>query len=169
VAEPTRTWGLPFPFLITHILRKKGIKGNAANGPIIEHPHFGRIQWNQSYSHMPKVIPEPELKPKPEPKPMDILEMATEQEIAAKPKMARGQEEEADEEKYEKMITLKATYFYALQDTLEDIRFQISDIQRDACQDRLELQATLQDILSRLPPASGTSPPAPGASSAPPQ
>jgi hypothetical protein len=118
---------------------------------------------------MPKVVPEPELKPEPEPKPMDIHEMATEQEIAAKPKMARGQEEEADEEEYEKMITLRAADFYALQDTLEDIRFQISDIQRDACQDRLELQATLQDILSRLPPASGTSPPAPGASSAPPQ
>jgi hypothetical protein len=29
--EHTRTWGLPFPFLITHILRKKGIKGNATD------------------------------------------------------------------------------------------------------------------------------------------
>jgi hypothetical protein len=43
VAEHTRTWGLPFPFLITHILSKKGIKGNATDGPIIESPHFGRI------------------------------------------------------------------------------------------------------------------------------
>jgi hypothetical protein len=41
VAEPTRTWGLPFQFLITHMLRKKGIRGNAADGPIIEHPCFG--------------------------------------------------------------------------------------------------------------------------------
>jgi hypothetical protein len=49
VAEPTRTWGLPFLFLITHILQKKGIKGNVADGPIIEHPWLGRIQWNQSY------------------------------------------------------------------------------------------------------------------------
>jgi hypothetical protein len=32
VVEPTRTWGLPFPFLITHILKKKGIKGNAIDG-----------------------------------------------------------------------------------------------------------------------------------------
>jgi hypothetical protein len=45
-AEHMRTWDLPFPFLITHILRKKGIKGNATDGPIIESPHFGRIQWN---------------------------------------------------------------------------------------------------------------------------
>jgi hypothetical protein len=43
VAEPTRTWGLPFPSLIAHMLRKKGIKGNAANGPIIKHPRFGQI------------------------------------------------------------------------------------------------------------------------------
>jgi hypothetical protein len=67
-----------------------------------------------------------------------------------------------------KTITLRATNFYALQDTLEDIRFHILDIQRDARQDRLELQAKLQDILSRLPPASGTSLPAPEASSASP-
>jgi hypothetical protein len=43
VAKPIRTWGLPFPFLIMHILRKKGIKGNATDGPIIKHPQFGRI------------------------------------------------------------------------------------------------------------------------------
>jgi hypothetical protein len=116
VAEPTRTWGLPFPFLITHMLRKKGIKGNAADGPIIEHPRFGRIQWNQSCSHMPRVVAEPEPEPKQEP--MDIHEMAVEQEIAAKPEMAEGQEEEADEqpneEEYEETITLRATDFHAL-------------------------------------------------------
>jgi hypothetical protein len=43
VAKRTKTWGLPFPFLITHILRKKGIKGNATGGPIIESPYFSRI------------------------------------------------------------------------------------------------------------------------------
>jgi hypothetical protein len=165
VSEPTRTWGLPFPFLITHMLRKKGIKGNAANGPIIEHPRFSRIQWNQSCSHMPRVATKS--------KPMDIHEMATEQEIAAEPEMAEGQEEEADEqpdeEEYEEMITLRAADVYALQDTLEDMRFQIADIQRDAHQDRLELRAMMQDILARLPPAQGAFPPAPRASSAPPQ
>jgi hypothetical protein len=40
-AEHTKTWGLPFPFLITHILRKMGIKGTSADGPITESPHFG--------------------------------------------------------------------------------------------------------------------------------
>jgi hypothetical protein len=119
VAEPTRTWGLPFPFLIIHILRKKGIKGNAADGPIIEHLRFGRIQWNQSCSHMPRVIAEPK------PKPMDIHETAADQEIVAKPEMAEGQEEEADEqpdeEEYEETITLRAADVYALQDTLEDM------------------------------------------------
>jgi hypothetical protein len=74
VAEHTKTWGLPFPFLITHILRKKGIKGTAADGPITESPYFGRIQWNQSLFHMPRAAPNPE----PEPKPMDILEMTIE-------------------------------------------------------------------------------------------
>jgi hypothetical protein len=43
-AEHTKTWGLPFPFLITHILRKKGIKGSLANGPITESPYFDPIQ-----------------------------------------------------------------------------------------------------------------------------
>jgi hypothetical protein len=37
-AEGTRTWELPFPFLITYILRKKGIKNTSADGPISEHP-----------------------------------------------------------------------------------------------------------------------------------
>jgi hypothetical protein len=78
VAKHTKTWGLPFPFLITHILRKKGIKGNATDGPITESPHFGRIQWNQSCSHMPRATPEPKL----EPEAMDIQEMAAEHERA---------------------------------------------------------------------------------------
>jgi hypothetical protein len=69
---------------------------------------------------------------------MDIHEMAVEQKIVAKPEMAGGQEEEVDEqldeEEYEEMITLRAADFYALQDNLEDIRFQILDIQSDRCQ-----------------------------------
>jgi hypothetical protein len=78
VAKHTRTWGLPFLFVITHILRKKGIKGNAIDGPITEHPWFERIQWNQSCSHMPRVAVAPQPKPKLEPEPMDIHEMAAE-------------------------------------------------------------------------------------------
>jgi hypothetical protein len=54
-AEHTKTWGLPFPFLITHILRKIGIRGTPANRPITESPYFGPIQWRQSLSHMPRA------------------------------------------------------------------------------------------------------------------
>jgi hypothetical protein len=89
VAEHTKTWGLPFPFLITHILRKKGIKGNATEGPITESPYFGRIQWNQSCFHMPRAAPDLV----PEPEPMDIPETATEQKRAVEPKRAAEDDE----------------------------------------------------------------------------
>jgi hypothetical protein len=113
VTEHTKTWGLPFPFLITHILRKKGIKGNVMDGLIIESPHFSRIQWNQSCSHMPRAATAPE--PKLEPKPMDIHEMATEQERAAEPERAAKYDKQLEEEEeYEETITLRATDFYAL-------------------------------------------------------
>jgi hypothetical protein len=85
---------------------------------------------------------------------MDIQEMAAEQESAAEPQRAAEKEEqpEEEEEKYEETITLKAVDFYALQDTLEDIQFQIANIQRDARQDRLETQDMLRAILYTLPP-----------------
>ena len=117
--EGTRSWGLPFPFLITYMLRKKGIKGTSTDGPITEHPQFSRIQWNQSYSHMPwehwaRAIDEPE--------PMDMDEVA-------------ATEEEADPEE---SITIRAPYFYALQESLAGIRFELANMQRNACQDKLE-------------------------------
>jgi hypothetical protein len=59
-AEHMKTWGLPFPFLVTHILKKKGIKGDSTDGPITESPYFGPIQWRQSLSHMPKAAPQPQ-------------------------------------------------------------------------------------------------------------
>jgi hypothetical protein len=89
VAERTKTWALPFRFLITHILRKKGIKGNATDGPITKSPHFSRIQWNQRCSHMPRVVPEPEL----EPESMDIQEMVAEQERATESERATKHDE----------------------------------------------------------------------------
>jgi hypothetical protein len=97
---------------------------------------------------MPRVAATPQPEPKPEP--MDIYEMAAEQERAAEPERVAKQEEEADEqpdeeEEDEETNTLRAADFYALQDTLEDIRFQIADIQRDARQDML------WTILDRLP------------------
>jgi hypothetical protein len=50
------SWGLPFPFLLTHIMKKKGIKGTHKDGPITKHPFFGRNQWNHSQSHMPRGL-----------------------------------------------------------------------------------------------------------------
>jgi hypothetical protein len=80
---------------------------------------------------MPKVTAAPQPQPKLEPKPMDIHEMAAEQERAAEPKRAAEQEQEVDEqpdeEEYKEMITLRAADFYALQDTLEGIQFQICE------------------------------------------
>jgi hypothetical protein len=55
-ATTTKSWGLPFPFLLTYILKKKGIKGTPEDGPVKEHPFFGRNQWNHSQSHMPRGV-----------------------------------------------------------------------------------------------------------------
>jgi hypothetical protein len=161
-AEHTKTWGLPFPFLITHILRKKGIKGTSEDELITERPYFGRIQWNQSLSHMPRSAPAPAPAPEPElervaqPKlePMDIPEMAAEPERAAE------QEEQPDEgEEYEEGIMIRPLDLLHFQDTLVDIRSQIADLERDARQDRLEVQEIFQAFLDRLPPVAGPSAP----------
>jgi hypothetical protein len=172
-AEHTKTWGLPFPFLITHILRKVGIRGTPADGPITESPYFGAIQWRQSLSHMPRAAPEP-AEPAPEPEPMDIPEMAAEQIMAAEPQReAEEQSEEYEEEQLEEdeeCITLRRSDLLHFQDTLVDIRSQIrdvrfhfSDLQRDVRQDRLEVQEMFRAIMDRLPPAAGphAPPPAP--------
>jgi hypothetical protein len=121
-AEHTKTWGLPLPFLITHILRKIGIRGTPADGPIMESPYFDPFQWLQSLSHMPRAAPElapqlqPELEPAPEPEPMDIPEMVVKPERAT------------DEEEYDEGIMLRASDLLHFQDTLVDIRSQIGDI-----------------------------------------
>jgi hypothetical protein len=138
------------------MLRKKGIKGNATDGPIIEHPQFGRIQWNQSCSHMPIVALEPDTEMMDMDEPTE-QERPTELEMAAEHDEAAEQEKETEEqpdeeEEHEETITLRAADLYALKDTLEDIQFQISDIQRDARQDRLKTQDMLRAILDRLPP-----------------
>jgi hypothetical protein len=79
---------------------------------------------------MPRGVPASE----PEPEPMDIPE------IAAKPERAVEQEEQPEaEEEYEEMITLRASDFVHLQDTLVDMRSQITDLQKDACRDRLKI------------------------------
>jgi hypothetical protein len=43
-------------FLLTHILKKKGIKGTPEDRLVTEHPFFGRNQWNHSQSHMPRGV-----------------------------------------------------------------------------------------------------------------
>jgi hypothetical protein len=37
-------------------MKKKGIKGTLEDGPVTEHPFFGRNQWNHSLSHMPRGL-----------------------------------------------------------------------------------------------------------------
>jgi hypothetical protein len=166
-AEHTKTWGLPFPFLITHILRKIGIRGTSADGPITESPHFGSIQWRQSLSHMPRAAPQLQPEPALEPEPMDIPELVAEHEMAFEPQRdAEEQPEEYDEEQLEEdeeCITLRRSDLLHFQDTLVDIRSQIADLQRDARQDRLEVQQMFRAIMDRLPPAAGphAPPPAP--------
>jgi hypothetical protein len=122
-AEHTKTWGLPFPFLVTHILRKKGIKGDSTDGPITESPYFGPIQWRQSLSHMPRAAPQPQPQPADVPEPMDIPEMADE------PEFATEQEEQPDEgEEYEEGIMIRCSDLLHFQETLVDIRSQIADL-----------------------------------------
>jgi hypothetical protein len=135
------------------MLWKKGIIGTPDDGPITEHLQFGQIQWNQSYSHMPrehraKALDEPEMMNMDEPVAAEPEEPPV--EPVAKPHVANEEDEETEQDE---TITLRASDFEALQDTLEDIRFQIADIQRDVRQDRLETQDLLRAILDRLPPA----------------
>jgi hypothetical protein len=104
---------------------------------------------------MPKVVREPEMMDMDEPV---VLETAAPEPIEP----LVEPEEEEEEEDYEETITLRASDFVAFQDILEDMQFQIANIQRDARQDKLETQAMLQAIIDRLPPTSGSSaPPAP--------
>jgi hypothetical protein len=104
---------------------------------------------------MPRVVREPEM--------MDIDEPVVLETAAPEPaEPPMEPEEEEEEEDYEETITLRASDFVAFQDILEDMRFQIANIQRDARQDRLKTQAMLRAILDRLPLVSGSSaPPAP--------
>jgi hypothetical protein len=103
---------------------------------------------------MPRAAPELE--------PMDIPEMAAEQEMVAEPERVAEQEEQPEEEEqYEETITLKASYFVHFQDTLVNMQSHIADLQRDARQDRLEIQEMFCSILDRLSPALGPSAPPP--------
>jgi hypothetical protein len=77
--------------------------------------------------------------------------------MAAEPESVAEQEEQPEED--EEYITLRASDLLHFQDTLMDIRSQITDLQRDARQDRLKIQGMFRAILDRLPPALGPSAP----------
>jgi hypothetical protein len=51
-----KVMGATISVLLTYILKKKGIKGTPEDGPVTEHPFFGRNQWNHSQSHMPRGV-----------------------------------------------------------------------------------------------------------------
>ena len=99
---------------------------------------------------------------------MDIEEPAAQPEPSAQPEAAIEPDAADDEEgeEYTDTITISASDLVALQDTLDDMRFKIDNIERDARQAQLEAeerfeaqQSLLRAILDRLPPAAGASPP----------
>jgi hypothetical protein len=105
---------------------------------------------------------------------MDIPEMVAEHEMAFEPQREAEQKEQPEEyeeeNEDEECITLRRSDLLHFQDTLVDIRSQIRDVrsqfadfQRDARQDRLEVQEMFRAIMDRLPPTAGPSvaPPAP--------
>jgi hypothetical protein len=90
---------------------------------------------------MPRVVRQPEMMDVDEPV---VLEPTVPETAAPEPAEPPVEpEEEEEEEEYEETITLRASDFVSFQDILEDMRFEIADIQRDACQDRLKTQAML--------------------------
>jgi hypothetical protein len=120
-----RTWGLPFPFLITHILRKKGIKGNAIDGPITKSPYFGHIQWNQSCSHMPRAVREPEMMDVDEP----VVPKPTAPEIAHPSQQSRQWRHKKKKKKsMKKRSHSEPLDFVAFQDILEDMQSHITNL-----------------------------------------
>jgi hypothetical protein len=59
---------------------------------------------------------------------MDMDELAAPEpvELAVEPDAVAEEEEE-----YEEMITIRASYLLTLQDSLDDLRFRIANIERD--------------------------------------
>jgi hypothetical protein len=110
------------------------------DGPITEHPQFGQIQWNKSYSHMPqghwaKAADEPEM--------MDMDEPAT-------PEPVEPDKVDEVEQEYEETITIRALDLIGLQDSLDDMRFEITNIERDARQAQLKAEERFEAQQSLL-------------------
>ena len=73
----------------------------------------------------------------------DELEMLNIEEPEAQPEVAIEPDAAVDEEEgeeYEETITISASDLVALQDTLDDMRFKIANIERDARQAQLEAE-----------------------------
>jgi hypothetical protein len=139
-ATNTKSWGLPFPFLLTHILKKKGIKGTPEDGPVSEHPFFGRNQWNHSQSHMPREV-RVELPAE------EGGEEAEHMEEDAPPPQQGGR---AD------TVVISRTEYELLSGThqrLEKLEQSFANIERQTASHT----SILRDILDRLPPAAGPS------------
>jgi hypothetical protein len=87
---------------------------------------------------MPRVVREPKMTDVDEPVVLEPVVPETAAPEPVEPPVELEEAEVEEEEEYEEMITLRASDFVAFQDILEDMRFQISNIQRDARQDRLK-------------------------------
>jgi hypothetical protein len=88
--------------------------------PITDHPQFGLIQWNQSYSHMP-----------------------WEQQVrAAAAKVAEGDaiptnmDEPATEAEEKESITMGRLYYQFLCDELSFLRFELADQRIEALEEK---------------------------------
>jgi hypothetical protein len=125
---------LPFPYLVTKLVVNKGFEIQATDNVANKFPVFGLPQWNRSISHM---------KPRA-PAPTQDVEM---EEAAAK--MAEGEPSVRPEER----VPLSHSEYELLRADLEKIHQRQAEF-GDTLQ---SFGATLQEILSRLPPA----PPAP--------
>ena len=135
-ATNANAWGLPFSFLLTHILKKNGVKGTPKDGLVTEHPFFGRNQWNHSQSHMPLGIraPVPMVERMEDVDHMEVEEPAAQQGWEGEPVATSLWNQSI--ERLEQSIAQLAKCF----DTQEEM---------------------LKAILDRLPPASGASSSAP--------
>ena len=135
-ATNSNAWGLPFPFLITYILKKQGVKGTPEDGPVTEHPVFGRKEWNHSQSHMPRGIRAPA--------PVDEGMADAEHMEVEEPADQQGRDEEpVGRNPWDQRI--------------ERLELSIAQLAR-----RFDTQEEmLKAILDRLPPTSGASSSAP--------
>ncbi|XP_059454545.1 uncharacterized protein LOC132184800 [Corylus avellana] len=136
-AESTHSWGLPFPYLITYILRKKGIKGTAADELVTTTPIFGIRQWNKSCSYMPQALPEEEEEAE-EAEPMAEDESATEPVAEV--------EEEAS-------IDIRAIQYRSICERMEGLRRELADQRMEAREDKVTMDkrlAVLENLMQSI-------------------